>query len=209
MTFLYNYFYELPDDIINIITKYANMLYKDFCAYKIQHLYYRFIHKKVLAIELALNIETFTTYGFDYNNSNYYSVTYDYNNFNNYHQQIKYIDVTNEHNTNVLKYCDKVLTGKEDQLWWTSFLNRANNGITMESAYHCIRLKELSIDNINDKIECCNKLKNAKEIVKKIDNYQYNYKYVKNLSEKFYNNSYYDLSYTNEYTDYFDLSYSN
>jgi len=194
MTFINNYFYELPDDIINIIYNYATMLYKDFCAYKIQNLYYRFINKKVIAIELALNIETLTTYGFDYNNSNYYYVTY---NYNNYHQEIKYIDVTNQHNTNVLKYCNKVLTGKEDQIWWTTFFNRVNNGITMESAYHCIRLKELSIININDKIECYNKLKNAKEIVKKIDNYQYNYKYVKSLSQKFYNNSYHDLTYSN------------
>lgn len=192
MNFTENYFYELPDDILNIINEHAIILYKELCAYKIQNLYYRFIHKKILAIELALNIEIFTTYGFDYNNSNYYSVTYDYNHFNNYHQEIKYIDVTNEHNTNVLKYCSKVLTGKEDQIWWTTFLNRVNNGITMETAYHNIRLNDAKlITNINDKKECSDKIKIVKENIKKIDNYNYNYQYLNNLSQKFYNN-YYD-----------------
>ena len=31
MTFINNYFYELPDDIINIISNYATVLYKELC----------------------------------------------------------------------------------------------------------------------------------------------------------------------------------
>tara|TARA_B100001173_G_C15912193_1_gene514658 strand:+ start:427 stop:969 length:543 start_codon:yes stop_codon:yes gene_type:complete len=176
MTFLYNYYYELPEDIINIITDYADILYKELCGNKIKNLYYNFKNKQKIAVELLLNIEIKNNYGYD----NYYgrssNIQLDYNNV------IKYIDIINDYNTKVINYCAKILTGKEYINWWYVFLRRIANGIVIETEYHKYRLNYI-LDVINNKSDN-NKYLN--EIInKKIDNYNNNHKNLYILNEKF------------------------
>ena len=177
MTFLYNYYYELPEDIIIIITDYAYILYTELCANKIKKLYYNFKNKQKVAVELLLNIEIKNNYGYDNNyNNRSLNIQLDYNNV------IKYIDIINDYNTKVINYCAKILTGKEYINWWYVFLRRIANGIVLETEYHKYRLNYI-LDVINDKRDS-NKYSN--EIInKKIDNYNNNYKNLYILNEKF------------------------
>ena len=169
MAFLYNYYYELPEDITNIIIEYANILYKELCANKIQHLYYNFVNKKKIAIELVTNIEIKYNNNYDYYHNYYYNV-------------FKYIDITNDYNTKVINYCAKILTGKESTNWWYVFLRRISNGIIIETAYHKYRLNYI-LDVINGK-HYNNKYLNE-TINEKIDNYNNSYKNLYILNEKF------------------------
>jgi len=176
MVVLYNYYYELPSDIINIIIKYADILYKELCVNKIQHLYYNFVNKKKIAIELITNIEI------KYNKHDVDASPHLLEFIRIYYNVTGYIDITNSYNTNVINYCTKILIGKEYSNLWSEFLIRIDNGILIETKHHKYRLNYI-LDVINGK-QYSNKYLNE-TINEKIDNYNNNYKNLYILNEKF------------------------
>tara|TARA_Y100001935_G_scaffold248144_1_gene244952 strand:- start:3742 stop:4284 length:543 start_codon:yes stop_codon:yes gene_type:complete len=176
MIFVHNYYYELPEDIIYIISDFAALLYKELCANKIKNLFYNFIKKKKIAIELLSNLEIKNNYGYDNNNHNSLNNQLYSNNV------IKYIDIIDDYNTKVINYCTRYLTGKEYVHYLQVFLRRIDNGIIIETEYHKHRLNYI-LDVINGKYDKNNYLNEI--INKKIDNYNNNYKNLNILFEKF------------------------
>ena len=177
MTFVDNYYYELPEDIIIIITEYTNILYKELCGNKIKNLFYNFKNKEKIALELLLNIEIKNNYGYDNNNHSLNIPLYS-------HKIMLYIDITDDYNTKVINYCSKFLTRKEyirEERWYV-ILRRINNGIVIETEYHKYRLNYI-LDVINGKQ---NSNDYSNEIInKKIDNYNNNFKIIYILNKKF------------------------
>lgn len=88
-----NYFDIIPQDIQNKI-----MLIQDnYSANIIINTWYRYIGKKIVAIELLINNIMYSRY------------------------VIPYINIFNNHTALILEYCNKVLSGRENDWWIEQF----------------------------------------------------------------------------------------
>ena len=86
--------------------------------------WYNYIYKKIIITKLFLDI-TSNNYRHNINHPNIFDNSLNY--INNYQEDV--IDCFNYHVLIVLKYCNKVLSGKEDRQWWLNKLRIIANSI--------------------------------------------------------------------------------
>lgn len=123
-----NYFYSLPEDLQEYILEIRN----NNCANLIIKNWYRYIDKKIIATRLILDI------------TEYLNLTL-------------FIDFKKTYTLNVLNYCNKILSGRENY-WWINKINTINNWLN--SVYIPIYLTQ-DLENPEQK-----NIINSREILK-------------------------------------------
>lgn len=109
-----NYFDILPIDIQNNIISIRN----NNSANIIINIWYKYIRKKIIAAELVINNIIYARY------------------------IIPYVNVFNNHNASIIEYCNKVLSGRENEWWIKQFkvledfiIEHNNYGIGNDALY--------------------------------------------------------------------------